>query len=52
MKLNWVSKKSNFWEVRCIRDWSYAGDIAKGIYQLTTSGKFNNYVRVWYWDEH
>ena len=27
-----------------IRDWSYAGDIAKGIYQLTTSGKFNNYV--------
>ena len=27
-----------------IRDWSYAGDIAKGIYQLTTRGKFNNYV--------
>ena len=27
-----------------IRDWSYAGDIAKGIYQLTTNGKFNNYV--------
>lgn len=27
-----------------IRDWSYAGDIARGIYQLTTSGKFNNYV--------
>ncbi len=27
-----------------IRDWSYAGDIVKGIYLLTTKGGFNNYV--------